>query len=262
MENHIPQQLGALGAAVALGAAAALVYDLLRALRLLRRRDRRLTHLLDSVFVAAVGVAALYLMLRIGGGELRLYMLAGLALGALVWSVLLSRLLRPVWEFWAAALYTLGSLLWQPVRWAAGGAKKVATGGKKGFSFVRKYATMKIEKCRARQRGAPEKEEPSMDKRKNTKKQKKRRPNTALLVVLAALMVLLGTEIVKVYAKLDDARREEAALESQLTEQQQENDALRSDLSKKDDETFWKALARDLLGLAEEGERIFYDVND
>ena len=50
-------------------------------------------------------------------------------------------------------------------------------------------------------------------------------------------------------------------LNQQLTQQQQENDALRSDLSKKDDESFIKALARDLLGLAEEGERIFYDVN-
>lgn len=37
---------------------------------------------------------------------------------------------------------------------------------------------------------------------------------------------------------------------------------MRSDLAKKDDESFIKALARDLLGLAEEGERIFYDVND
>jgi hypothetical protein len=42
----------------------------------------------------------------------------------------------------------------------------------------------------------------------------------------------------------------------------QENEALRSDLSKKDDPDFIKGLARDLLGLAEEGERIFYDVND
>ena len=34
------------------------------------------------------------------------------------------------------------------------------------------------------------------------------------------------------------------------------------DRDKKDDQEFIKALARDLLGLAEEGERIFYDVND
>jgi len=47
-----------------------------------------------------------------------------------------------------------------------------------------------------------------------------------------------------------------------MEEKTQENEALRSDLSKKDDPDFIKGLARDLLGLAEEGERIFYDVND
>ena len=43
---------------------------------------------------------------------------------------------------------------------------------------------------------------------------------------------------------------------------QQENQALQSDLDKKDDPEFIKELARDQLGLAEAGERIFYDVNE
>ena len=72
----------------------------------------------------------------------------------------------------------------------------------------------------------------------------------------------LGVQIVRVYGQLKTAQQEESVLSQQLTQQQQENDALRSDLAKKDDESFIKALARDLLGLAEEGERIFYDVND
>ena len=76
------------------------------------------------------------------------------------------------------------------------------------------------------------------------------------------LAAVLSIQIVKVYGQLKTAQREESVLNQQLAQQQQENDALRSDLSKKDDESFIKALARDLLGLAEEGERIFYDVND
>ena len=80
-----------------------------------------------------------------------------------------------------------------------------------------------------------------------------------MLLVLAAV---LSIQIVKVYGQLKTAQREESVLNQQLAQQQQENDALRSDLDKKDDESFIKALARDLLGLAEEGERIFYDVND
>ena len=47
MENYVAGQLAALGAAVALGAAGGLVYDLLR---VLRRRRPGLTHAADAVF--------------------------------------------------------------------------------------------------------------------------------------------------------------------------------------------------------------------
>ena len=94
------------------------------------------------------------------------------------------------------------------------------------------------------------------------KKTRKKRSNTVLLLVLAVLVVVVGVEIVNVYGRLRDVRAQEAALTQQMEEKTQENEALRSDLSKKDDPDFIKGLARDLLGLAEEGERIFYDVND
>ena len=57
MENYVSAQLQQLGAAVALGAAGGLVYDVLRAARLLDRRDRLLTHLLDALFVVLLGAA-------------------------------------------------------------------------------------------------------------------------------------------------------------------------------------------------------------
>lgn len=94
------------------------------------------------------------------------------------------------------------------------------------------------------------------------KKTRKKRSNTVLLLVLAVLIVVVGMEIVNVYGRLRDVRAQEAALTQQMEEKTQENEALRSDLSKKDDPDFIKGLARDLLGLGEEGERIFYDVND
>ena len=94
------------------------------------------------------------------------------------------------------------------------------------------------------------------------KKTRKKRSNTVLLLVLAVLIVVVGMEIVNVYGRLRDVRAQEAALTQQMEEKTQENEALRSDLSKKDDPDFIKGLARDLLGLADEGERIFYDVND
>ena len=73
MENYVSAQLQQLGAAVALGAAGGLVYDVLRAARLLDRRDRLLTHLLDALFVALLGAGILWLALVVGDGELRLH---------------------------------------------------------------------------------------------------------------------------------------------------------------------------------------------
>ena len=100
-----------------------------------------------------------------------------------------------------------------------------------------------------------------MAERKSRKKAKKK-ISPVVLLVIALLTAVLGVQIVRVYSQLKVARTEESVLSQQLQEQQQENDSLRSDLAKKNDESFIKALARDLLGLAEEGERIFYDVND
>lgn len=256
MENYVSAQLGELGAA------AALVYDLLRALRLLDRRDRLLTHLLDALFAASAGAGALWLALVVGGGELRLYMLSAMVLGALGWFWLLSPYLRPLWAFWAAALSALGRLLWRPVALAWRGGKKIAAKGKKGFSFLAKCVKIKLTAVGTHHaEAAQQKGGSALAKDKKNPRAKKKLP-VAVLLVMAALVVALGIQIVRVYGQLRVAQQEETVLDQQLSQQQEENEALRSDLARKDDESFIKALARDLLGLAEEGERIFYDVNN
>ena len=93
-------------------------------------------------------------------------------------------------------------------------------------------------------------------------KKAKKRTSTALLLVLIALAVFIGIELIQVNQRLGEAKVQEASLTRQMQQQEQENEALRSDLAKKDDPDFIKKLARDQLGLAEEGERIFYDVNE
>ena len=93
-------------------------------------------------------------------------------------------------------------------------------------------------------------------------KKAKKRTSTALLLVLIALAVFIGIELIQVNQRLGEAKVQEASLTRQMQQQQQENEALRSDLAKKDNPDFIKELARDQLGLAEEGERIFYDVNE
>lgn len=90
----------------------------------------------------------------------------------------------------------------------------------------------------------------------------KPRTNPLVLLVIAALVVFLGVELVRVGQRLQEAQQQEQELTQQLQQQTQENQALESDLARQDDEEFLKDLARKQLGLAEEGERIFYDVND
>ena len=82
------------------------------------------------------------------------------------------------------------------------------------------------------------------------------------MLVLMVLLAVMAIELVQVYGMLRTARREQTSLSAQIQQLQQENETLESDLSRADDEDFIMELARTQLGLAESGERIFYDVND
>ena len=94
---------------------------------------------------------------------------------------------------------------------------------------------------------------------KQTKRKKRRTPIT--LLVLLVLLAVVSVELVRVYGQLDSKKAEREAMSQELEEQKKENSALESDLGKANDKGFIKGLAKDQLGLAEEGERIFYDVN-
>ena len=75
------------------------------------------------------------------------------------------------------------------------------------------------------------------------------------------LLAVVSVELIRVYGQLDSAKSQREAMSQELEQQKKENSALESDLSKAGDEEFIKGLAKDQLGLAEDGERIFYDVN-
>lgn len=94
---------------------------------------------------------------------------------------------------------------------------------------------------------------------KQDKKKKRRAPIT--LVVLVVLVAVVSVELLRVYGQLDSAKAQRDTMGQQLEEQKKENSDLESDLGKANDKEFIKGLAKDQLGLAEDGERIFYDVN-
>ena len=94
------------------------------------------------------------------------------------------------------------------------------------------------------------------------KNRRKRRKGGVVLAVVLLLIGVVGVEVVQVYGQIDEAVAQEQLLQAQVQQQTQANASLRDDLARADDEEFIKELAREQLGLAEPGERIFYDVNN
>ncbi len=142
MEHHVLTQLHLLLLSALLGAALAAVYDMLRAVR--RGVSlRALTHLLDGIYVVLAALALAAFGMRPGGGEVRLYTLLYAALGAALYLLLLSPLLRPLWAFWMASAAQLGRLLLLPANLLLGLIKKLCKLLKKHFHFLRRYATIK-----------------------------------------------------------------------------------------------------------------------
>lgn len=136
-------QLQLLLLSVLLGTAGASVYDMLRSVRLRRRRSRLLTHLLDGVYVILAALALAAFGFRAGGGEVRIYALLYAALGAALYFLLAAPLLRPLWAFWTDTAARLLGILWLPAAFLGRSAKKLCKLAKKDFHFLRRYATIK-----------------------------------------------------------------------------------------------------------------------
>ena len=102
----------------------------------------------------------------------------------------------------------------------------------------------------------------SADMAKSKKKTVSRSRVAALLVILV-LLAAVSLEVARVYgSRLPELRSKSQALDAQIQQTEKQNDVLRSDLDHEGDPDFVQGLARDDLGLASDGERIFYDVNN
>ena len=90
----------------------------------------------------------------------------------------------------------------------------------------------------------------------------KKNHNPFAIFVVCVLIVLVGFQMVRVYGDLKDKRAEEKSVSAQYDQTKQENASMQADLDRAGDSAIYKEKAREELGLAEEGERIFYDVNN
>ena len=97
-----------------------------------------------------------------------------------------------------------------------------------------------------------------MARKKNTKK---RRSGLLGALVLLILLGVMAYKLVEVYGDLSAAKEQEARLRTQVEQKGEENNSLEDALSHADPD-YILGLARDRLGLVEDGERIFPDVNN
>lgn len=233
--------------AILLGLSLGLVYDLMRALR--RLGGRLWCGALD-VLCCAASAAGVFLYAMAGDGEVRLFILIGVLGGAVLFFCLLSRVLRPVWDFWV-------DLLLLPAGLAGKFFGNVKNFCKKVFPFLRKWFTMAYTKARrppGRRRGDGEMAARRVCRKKDAGK---RRSSRVLLLVLAAAAIFVGVRIRDTRAQLREARTEEAAYEEQLSQLQENNEQLQSDIDRKDDMDLIADIARNELGLVSEGEKVF-----
>lgn len=143
MELYIRLQAQTIAAALALGAAAVLVYELLRTVRINWRR-RWVTHLTDAVYVLALLWALLRFALAIGQGELRLYVLPCATLGAFFSWRFLAPFFRGVWQFWWGAAVQMGRWLCRPVVFFLHFCKKIWVLAQKAIAFLKKIGKIKL----------------------------------------------------------------------------------------------------------------------
>lgn len=253
MSGFISQQLAMFLRSILLGGTLGLVYDLLRALRCLG--GRLWGGLLDALYCLIAG-SALFLFIMAGSGELHLFILAGALGGAVLFFCLFSQMLRPLWDFWL-------QILLAPVGLAGGLMKKWARFCKKVFSFSRSWVTMEVKKRRGPRSPTPEEGDEAMatPPGKNAgcqKKNQRKRPNSKLTaLILLVLFIGVSVQIVSLAGQIQTAKEEEAVCAARLAELEAANTRLAEDIANRDNLDLIEDIARDELGMAGPGEKVF-----
>ena len=253
MAGYVSQQLALFLRSIALGGALGLVYDLLRALR--RLGGKAWGTLLDAVY-CVLAVLAVFFFVLAGDGELRIFVLAGTAGGGVLFFCLLSRPLRPLWDFWL-------DIFLSPARLVRDIVKKLTeiflNFYKKLFSFTRNWVTMRTTHWRRRKKPAPERGDEAMGTapEKKGRRRKKRSGGKLMTVLLMALLLGICIEIFSLLGQIKDAKAEEEICAAQLLELEATNARLREAVENRNNLDLIEDIARNELGMVSQGEKVF-----
>lgn len=96
------------------------------------------------------------------------------------------------------------------------------------------------------------------DTKKKTAKTAQKRPSSKLTaIILLALFLGIGIQFLNMYGRLQQAQEEEAVYAAQLADLQETNEKLAQDIANSQDPELIEEVAREDLGMAASGEKIF-----
>lgn len=244
MGVHIPTQLSWFLKSILLGCSLGLFYDLARPLR---RLGGGLWRWFLDVAVVLGGAAALFFFVMSGDGELQVFTVLGALGGMVLFFCLLSRALRPVWDFWLAVFLAPMEKVEKFLRFLWKICKKL-------FSFCGKWFTIIINS----QRRLPPHQDEGDEGMAQPKKNERKRPSSKLTgLILVILMIGIGVQLGHMRTQLRSAQAEEAVYAQRLTELQQVNARLSEDIENSDDPELVEEIARNELGMVTAGEKVF-----
>ena len=260
MGVELPQPPTAFTLSWVLGALFGVVFALCR---VPCRRGGWVRSALDGLFCLFSGACIIAFMLQPGDGELRVYMLAGIAGGALLYLSLLSPHLRPLWDFWRGVTVDCFRFFLSPLLLLIALLKKIAKSQKKHFLFLRKWFTIirhqrwmiLIRRKRFGEEGVP------MGRSRRERKQRKRKKKSGGLLgglILLVLLFGLGFQLYRMQDQLAAARAERSALAEQISALQEENSQLEEDIARSSDPEMIEKIAREDLGMGVQDEKVFY----
>lgn len=142
-----PLQAGAFLAAVALGAALCLLYDLFRLDRLIFRRSTAAVVFADVLFWIIAAFAVFCLLLMTTNGQIRGFVLLAVLLGFVIWRLTASRLIDLLRRPLTRAIRRIR-------RWYAAGISRLANCGRffaRALSFLQKRP-QRQKKCQKKQK--------------------------------------------------------------------------------------------------------------
>jgi len=247
MGYYISDQLAQFLRSILLGGVLGLLYDLVRPFHTLG--GKLWGNLLDTL-VSLAAVAAVFFFVMAGDGELRLFILLGALGGAVLFFCLLSPLLRPLWGFWFR-------IFMAPLRLTERLLKKLYQFCKKLFSFLQSWFTIMFTQHCGRPGRVQEGDE-GMAKAPQPQKPQKKRPSGRLTgFILVVLLLGVSVQLYYLWGQLQSAQAEETMYAQRLAELEERNAQLEDDIANSGSQELIEDIARDDLGMAAPGEKIF-----